>query len=135
MLRLLQCSSALSVYRGAALFGTVATSPPRRTTPADSAVELEKSITALPAVEAESSVSVAPVKEVLTVTPVMLSRAELYCRVNLPAVTPEPLFRFSGMPKVRLLGRLIVAALLGPRAKPGMPTTSVGVEATTKVVV
>ena len=71
----------------------------------------------------------------MTVTAVMLSSAELYSSVNLPEVTPAPVLRFSGMPKARLLGRLMAAALLGPRAKPGTPTTSVGVAATTKVVV
>ena len=92
-------------------------------------------MTAVPAVEAASSVSVAPASAVLTVTPVMLKRAELYCRVNLPEVTLLPLLRLSGMPQwSALLGRLIGAVLSGPRAKPGMPTTTGGA-ATTKVVI
>ena len=81
---------------------------------------------AVPGVEAASSDSEAPASDVLTDAPVMLSRAELYCRVNMPEVTPLPTLRLSGMPSATLLGRLIASALSGPRAKPGMPTTTGG---------
>src|ERR1700733_2361163 len=106
--------------------------PPRRITPAGSAVELVKSMTALPGVEVASRVSVAPGRAELTVAPVMLRKAELYCRVNLPEVTAAALLRLSGMPAARLLGKL--TALPVRRAKPGMPTTLAGVALTMKVV-
>src|SRR5271168_5320160 len=94
----LQCKSALDLYTAAAEFGTVATRPPKPTAPADvaTAVVLLKSKMAVPAVEAASSDSVAPVKAVFTATPVMLNSDELYCKVNLPCVTPLPLLRSIG---------------------------------------
>ena len=96
----LQCKSALDLYSDAAEFGTVATRPPRRTASVCvSAVGLLKSRMAVPAVEAASSDSEAPVKDVLTATPVMLRSAGLYCKVNLPEVMPLPMLTLSGMPR------------------------------------
>ena len=61
---------------------------------------------AVPAVEAASSDSEAPVKDVLTAAPVMLSSAELYCRVNVPEVMPLPTLTLSGMPPARAVGQI-----------------------------
>src|SRR5271154_4886494 len=89
----LQCNSALDRYSEAAEFGTVATRPPNPTTPAEvaTAIVLLKSTMAVPDVEAASSDIVAPVSDEFTVAPVTVSKAELYCKVNLPCVTPLPL--------------------------------------------
>ena len=58
----------------------------------------------------------------------------MYCKVNLPAVTPLASLKLMGMPNVRLLGKLIAWMLSGPRAKLGMPATAAGGAPTTKVV-
>ena len=115
----LQCSNALDLYSETAEFGTDATRPPRRTTAVDGGVVLLKSMMAVPAVEAASSDNEAPASAELTVMPAMVSSAELYCKVNLPEVTPVPLLRLIGMPAVVRGGQVDRIVAVRPAGEAG----------------
>src|SRR5947208_1824653 len=98
--------------------------PPRATLPAASGVGLENSKMALPAVEAPSSVSDAPLRAPFAVAAVIDSTAASYVSVKVALVTPAAWLRVMGMPLVVLLVTLMLWPASGPREKSGIDTTA-----------